>query len=250
MSKWLLVIGVVLGLVAVVLVNLHISSIESAQSTVEVLRLRPSVALAKGDTITTDMLQVEVLPDRFESLTRLAISNTGESLHWIENRSVTKDVEAGSLLLHTFFVDQPGERFAARIDKNMRALTLSAAATSAVAYFVEPGSRVDIVGTFQRTELKPAPAPGQPPEAVDIVETKMVLQNVKVLAVDQATTRGGYLGVRDEGFQTITLEVSPADAEKIIFARDQSAGRLEFILRNPEDDKIVSIPPADWNALK
>lgn len=250
MSKWLLIAGAVLGIVAVVLVNLHISRIEAAQKTVQVLRLKPEVALAKGERVQGDMLQTEVLPERFSSITNLAVGDTQDARQWIENRPVAKDVPAGSLLLHDFFVDDPGERFAARIGSNMRALTLTADSANAVAFFIQPGSRVDIVGTFERRVLQPVQGSQQPPSLVEVVETKTILQNVKVLAVDRATTRGSYLNIAGEGFQTVTIEVSPEDAEKVIFARNQANAPLDFVLRNPDDDELVTLPTANWNTLE
>ena len=258
MSKWLLIVGAVLGVVVAVLVSWHIQNVESAQKAVSFLRLKPEIALAKGQKVTGNMLATESLPEKFKDLTKLAIADNTASRQWIEGRRVSKDVSAGSLLLHEQFIDEPGERFAAKITKGMRALTISALPTTVVAFFVQPGSRVDIVGTFQRREnqsvtTKVPSAKGAPTEVsmstpVDIVETRTILQNVKVLAVDQATTRTGYQRTA-KGYVTVTVELSPQDAEKVIFASSQTRQPLSLVLRNPEDDSISEIPSTNWQSM-
>ena len=81
------------------------------------------------------------------------------------------------------------------------------------------------------------------------VVTKTILQNVKVLAVGRATSRGTYLNVSDSGFATVTVEVSPLDAEKIVFAIDEAARELTLVLRNPADEEEREISPVSWEAI-
>lgn len=250
MSKLTLVLGIILGIVAVVLVNWHIAQIEGDTKAAPFLTLSPDYNLVKGDVIQEEMLVTESLPSKFSSLGRLALPDSSDSRAWIVGREVTRDVQAGSLLLHEYFLDDPQKRFAAQIEKGKRALTLNANSTTAVAYFIQPGSRVDVLGTFIRQVI-----PGEEETQIsgflsEITETKVVLQNVKVLAVDQATTRGKYLEVSGEGFSTVTVEVSPVEAELLIFAQNQARGALSFVLRNPTDDKVAEIPSVSWDSIE
>ena len=239
MSKWLLIIGSVLGLASVLLVNYIIEDIKSSQVSLPFLRLNPDVTLSKGDKISAELLRTEYLPKSLNDLRHITMPDTEDTKLWIEGRAVTQDVPAGSFLLYKYFTDAPGKRFAARIGKNQRAVTIPVNDTTAVAYFVEPGSKVDILGTFELT--------GQEEE---IVFTRTILQNVKVLAVARATSRGNYLGVVEQGFSTVTVEVSPVNAEKLVFALGQSANGLTLVLRNNDDNQAVKLPSTNWDMIR
>jgi pilus assembly protein CpaB len=67
------------------------------------------------------------------------------------------------------------------------------------------------------------------------VFSKIVLQDVQVLAIDQK------LEEAQEGepilVQVVTLEVSPEQAEKLTYAAHE--GRLQLALRNPTDREVV-----------
>ncbi len=258
-SQRLLIIGVILGIVTVVLLNLYVGQIQSSQESVQVLSLSPEVTLPKGQPVTAEMLTTVGLPAEFGSIVERAVG--AEASSWIIGRSVTTDVPAGSILLYEHFEEEPEERFAARISEGMRALTIPVDATSAVAYFVEPGSRVDIIGTLeeQREVVDQVSGQGgdyQVPLVTEKVSTKTLLQNVRVLAVGRATTRGSYLGTvgavddgyGDDSFATVTIEVTPLQAEKIIFALEhaQPDRALTLVLRNPADERENNLPQVDW----
>jgi len=68
-----------------------------------------------------------------------------------------------------------------------------------------------------------------------------VIQNVKVLAVDQkaSTDENEPVVVR-----AVTLEVTPLDAEKLVLAEER--GSIQLALRNPHDEQLAMLtqPPA------
>ena len=137
-------------------------------------------------------------------------------------------------------------------------MTIAVGAASSVGYFVEPGSRVDLVGTLLVTNRDMADdvATREPPTAAGIANqitsqlvTKTILQNVRVLAVDRATTRPSYLDSAERGYRTITVELMPQDAEKLIFALNQLQDNLTVLLRNPDDDRIAEIPAVSFEDL-
>jgi Flp pilus assembly protein CpaB len=256
-SRNLLIAGAILGVIAVVLVNVRIGQIESQQEAVAVLRLAPLAGVAAGERIDETMLETQLLPEELESVTRVAIPDDPQSRTWVVGRMATRDVPAGSLLLYEFFADRPEERFAAQIGEGMRALSIPVGPASAVSYFVEPGSRVDVIGTAEfpvQNEVKVPPASAQAvgiPSTLTTLEnkvaTKTFLQSVRVLAVGQATTRGAYLGTAERGFGTVTLEVDPLQAEKLVFAMAHVQGGLTLVLRNPADEAAVEIESVDWS---
>ncbi len=258
MQKWMLLIGAVLGLITVVLLNVYVGNIESREKGMSVLKLQPGVSLSQGDQITDKMLTTIQLPERFSSMTEIVIADNQNSRAWITGRMVTKDITGGSLLLHEHFADAPGERFAARISEGKRAVSIGVDRATAVAYFIEPGSRVDVLGTFEQEETQEVRIPaqtGSTPQALSMpnlqrsITTKTILQNVRVLAVGHAASRGNYLELNKKGFATVTIEVSPEEVEKLAFALGQVRGGLLLALRNPDDGKVVKLPSVSWDAL-
>jgi pilus assembly protein CpaB len=101
----------------------------------------------------------------------------------------------------------------------MRAVSVRVNDVVGVAGFLLPGNRVDVVAAYrERTDT----------------HSETVVQNVKVLAVDQSASsdKNEPIVVR-----AVTLEVSPADAEKLILAEQR--GSIQLALRNPLDESIT-----------
>ena len=248
MTKINLFLGVVLGLFAVFLVNSYVKGIEDDAVSAPFFTLAADVRLSKGDVIESEHLVVQELPEKFRSLTSLAVPVTADTRAWIVGRTVNTDIEPSSLLLHSHFLDQPENRFSSLIEPGKRAFSMSTSSTTSVAYFIEPGSRVDVIGTFNKSDSLPVGDSGvKIPTRTN--ETRSLLQNLKVLAVDRVTTRGGYLTSASAGFSTLTLEVTPVEAEILIFAQTEARGPLSFVLRNPLDDKIEPEVNISWAAL-
>lgn len=249
MSKVNLIVGLVLGLIAVFLVNSHVSGIKSASVSAPFFTLAPDAPLVKGDTVEAKHLVVQRFPEQFKSLTNLAIPANPDTKAWIVGRSVSSDIDPNSVLLHSHFLDVPENRFASKIESGKRAFSMPTNSTTAVSYFIEPGSRVDIIGTFQLEKTISVDG-GKVAIPNRTKETRSLLQNIKVLAVDRITTRSGYINSANSGFNTITLEVSPIEAETLVFAQSESVGPLSFVLRNPDDDKIEPSVNISWAALE
>ena len=110
------------------------------------------------------------------------------------------------------------------IDPSHRAISVRVDPVVGVAGFVVPGSHVDVIVTTRRFEEDRA----QP-------YSKVVLQDVKVLAIDQKLeeAKGGEPAL----VQVVTLEVTPEQAEKLTYAAHEA--KLQLALRNPTDRDIV-----------
>jgi Flp pilus assembly protein CpaB len=249
-------IGGAIGIVAVILLNLYVSRVESEQSAVQVFRLKPDVGLARGDAVTREQVEIVGLPARFADVVKQAVPATPDAGSWLKGRPVTQDVSPGSLLLYAHFEEKPQERFAAKIAEGMRAISIPVEPATAVSFFVEPGSSVDVLATMREDQpLDPdaaakAAQQGRLPRNASI-STRTLLQNVRVLAVGRAITRGSYVGDKDGEFDTVTVEVTPLQAEKIVFALEHTEPKreLHLVLRNPTDTQEVRLPTVDWDDL-
>ena len=115
------------------------------------------------------------------------------------------------------------------VQPGMRAISLPASGAAVVSSMIEPGDRVDVLGTFS------FPSKVNPAEMETVTLT--VLQDVSVLATGQTTARQSATRrpqAGQSGYSTITLEVTPRESELLVFAQ-QTKGRLTLSLRNPGD---------------
>ena len=244
MWKWLLSIGIILGLITAFLLKAHIDQIESQQSSIQLLKLKEGVSLSTGDVIdNVSILAYINFPEKFSSMQNTILAGNQESVDWIYGKRVNQDVPAGELLQYKFFSDAPETRFAEQIDKDKRAITIPVSQTSSVANFVAPGSRVDIIATMTFKDKTDADN-----EALEV--TKTLLQNIRVIAVGNTISRQNYLKNQSGGYGTVTLEVTPIQAEILVFAMDKGAGQLTLLLRNPSNSKETDIPSVSWEELK
>lgn len=125
---------------------------------------------------------------------------------------------------------KPGDRgfLAAALGPGMRAVTVPVSAQSAVAGFVFPGDRVDLI----LTQSVSGGGDGPPLKA-----SETVLRNLRVLATDQKTDKQ----TDDKGntivntYSTVTVEATPKIAEKIAVA--QTIGSLSLSLRSIADNQ-------------
>ena len=124
---------------------------------------------------------------------------------------------------------KPGDRgfLAAALGPGMRAVTVPVSASSAVAGFVFPGDRIDLVLTQSVTGGGDGPP-------LRVSET--ILRNLRVLATDQRTSNdtdeNGKTVVHT--YSNVTLEVTPKIAEEIAVA--QTVGSLSLSLRSIADN--------------
>jgi len=146
--------------------------------------------------------------DNMEALT----GNNGQ-------RTVLAKIAANEpILAHKITGSGQEATLAARIGADMKAVTIRVNDILGVAGFVQPDDRVDIFLT--RNER----APGDDP-AESNAYTSVLLQGVRVLAVDQVTERTG----KAQPPKAVTVEVSTLDAQKLTLAA--SIGQLSLALR-------------------
>jgi pilus assembly protein CpaB len=113
--------------------------------------------------------------------------------------------------------ENAGAGLSTLIAMGMRAEAVRVNDVTAVAGFVVPGTRVDVLVTGDRT------GSSEP-------QTVTVLQNVAVLATGQRTERSAT--GEPQNASVVTLLVSPEDSQKLALA---SLGRIQLVLRNPLD---------------
>ena len=132
------------------------------------------------------------------------------------------------------------------VKPGMRALSLSIGGAPAVSGMVEPNNRVDVLGTFT------FPSKTRTGEMETVTLT--VLQDVTVLATGQTLAKDQVMSDRrrrsSSGYNTVTLEVTPREAEVLVFAMS-TKGSLTLTLRNPADVTFESeLPEINFEHLE
>lgn len=146
----------------------------------------------------------------------------------LQGTVVRNPITAGQPITQGALV-KPGDRgfLAAALGPGMRAVTVPVQANAAVAGFVFPGDRIDLM----LTQTVPGGGDGPP-----LKVTETVLRNLRVLATDQRTDNqvdeNGKTVVRT--FSNVTVEATPKLAEKIAVA--QTLGSLSLSLRSIADN--------------
>jgi len=113
------------------------------------------------------------------------------------------------------------------IPKGYRLKTISVDAEKSAAGLLSPGDRVDVQLFVKRDERN----------GIDSARTKVILQNIRVFAVDQTVQRSPDGGEERTIAKTISLLLTPEQASKLTLA--ENLGQVSLIPRNPDDEEAA-----------
>ena len=247
--KVILIAALAAGLVAAVLTRIYLAAkdaevrdlkaaITARYGTIDVLCFKhdtPSgTAISKADigykTVPAVGMRGQALePEHFGDVVgrkTLIPHKKGDVLFW-------SDVEGG---------DPSASGLSADIKKTMRAVSINCTGAASVSSMVRPNDHVDVIGTFDFNEKT---------SGKKSLVTCTILQNVLVLATgaDTAKSARRNLGMGG-GYTTVTLEVTPREAEMLAFA-EQIKGRLVLTLRNRNDTSFEKeLPKVDFEKIR
>ena len=136
---------------------------------------------------------------------------------------------AGEPIREPKLVKADGSGFmAAILPTGMRAVSTEISPETGAGGFILPNDRVDVI-------LSKREKNADRPDAADIVNSEIILSNVRVLAIDQAPKeKDGQNAVVGK---TVTLELKPEQAETL--ARARQTGTLSLALRSIADVNMV-----------
>ncbi len=152
-------------------------------------------------------------------------------------------LQGGETLLSTAMTGADVSSFSSKVRPGIRALTISVDDVNSVSGMLQPGDRIDLM-----VSLKP-PAQNMPSGvAINLAEmTSPLLQDILVLATGRNVRPGAVDEQTQRGFNAITVEVTPENAQVLIVA--QRSGKLTALLRNPSDRNELPKRPLDIYAL-
>ena len=146
----------------------------------------------------------------------------------------SKEQVIGRITMNKFYPDEiitekriseylGGSTLSALISKEYRAISVRVDDVVGVSGFILPGNKVDILATkMDRTKNQ--------------ANTQTLLQNIKVLAVDQEASQEKE---KPAIVRAVTLELKPEQAEIIVQAMQE--GTIQLTLRNPLDSDLEDI---------
>jgi pilus assembly protein CpaB len=123
------------------------------------------------------------------------------------------------------------------IPEGYRAMTVAVNEVVGVSGFIMPGTLVDIV-----VVINPPAGSGQ-----DGMISKIVLQNIKVLASGQNIDKPNNAREVERSIRAVTLQVTPEQAEKLALA--SSEGKLQLVMRNSVDQADEQTTGANKRSL-
>lgn len=199
-----------------------------------------TVQILEMSTINETMLEYKEIPVHF--IQPGAITDPEDAINTI----AAAPIQEGEQILKTKLVyPGPFTGLANQIAPDKRAVTISVDEVRGVAKLLRPGDRVDVLASLtsgQNTNRK--------------VEVKTIMQDIVILATGMNVTNNiprltelegdniiGYRNLNgDTSFRTITLEVSPKEAQDLVFLQVASPGGIYLTLRNGIDRKKNSRP--------
>ncbi len=261
-----IIIAVVLALAAAGLVVWYVSSLREERTTVEQMQ---TVLVAKEDipALTTGEAMIENgLVERQQVAVSSVVPGALSDETGLQGMVLTIPAAKGQQILRGQLGAPEEQSLSFEIKQGMRAITVPVDRDNGVGGAIKKGDRVDVIATFEVEDFQQVllPIGTLLPAAdvqrillstgIDLTQTvspvsKMLLQQVEVLAMDplvETTTSGGGAFSQSEAGQevpnlpVITLMVTPADAEKLVFA--QQFGNVWFTLVPAEDTTSVSTP--------
>jgi pilus assembly protein CpaB len=162
--------------------------------------------------------------------------------------SVTRRALEAGELFHAAAVIRPGERgfLSALVAPGNRAIAIAVDATTSAGGLIWPGDRVDVILT---QELRDDAVP-----LAQRVLSETILSNVRILSADQRLTPAGQVTASPTDVATdpskpgvpatVTLEVTPVEAERVTVAG--TLGRLHLTLRGVSAAGAEMPVPAMW----
>jgi len=214
--------AIVLGLLAVYLVNIFLSKSESRVAATPLGTTKVAVALVPLD------YGMEVTPEKVRfvdyataTLPPGTFRTQADLLPMGKRRLALTSIQVNQPLLAADLTGEgQGASISALLPDGARAASVSVNAVSGVAGFVKPNDSVDVLITR-----------GSIGEGSGQV-TDVLLQNIRVLAIDQ-DAKG--TNPKPDLAKTATLQVTPLEAQKL--ALGQQLGSLSLVLRKPGADQ-------------
>jgi pilus assembly protein CpaB len=205
--------------------------------TVDVLVAKADIGL--GQSLKPEDMQWQTWPATAAGSTFIRRGDRPEAPRQVAGWIARAPFIAGEPIREQKLVKADGSGFmAAILPTGMRAISTEISPETAAGGFILPNDRVDVI--LSKREKNPDRT------GADVVNSEVILSNVRVLAIDQAPKeKDGQNAVVGK---TVTLELKPEQAETL--ARARQSGTLALALRSIADVNMVENRTDDQAAHK
>lgn len=249
-----IVMSLLAAAIAVFFVSSYVTSIEEKNKKIygtEVLVVKANKDIREQETINETVLELAAIPKRYLEPSAISFQNvnpedkeTQKSMKTLVGTVALVPIKKGEQITFNK-VTEPSIRtgLASQIAPGRRAVSLPITETTGVAKLIKPGDRVDVIAII-KTGVGAESRIG-----------KTLFQDVSVLAVGQSVTNNimrlveldpvnGRERVKslteDSSFNTITIELEPAQAQVMSFIASNSENIITLTLRNADDTDRVN----------
>ena len=223
------------ALLAAVIVGLglyqFLQEIEKPQEAPHTTVVVAAVDIPENTQITEEMVTLRSISD--DSL----LDDYMLEIDSVVGMVLTSDVYAGEQIVRDRLIrvgetDPDRNTLAYALKPGMRAMTIFVDQDTGLVNFLKPGNRVDVLANYSHEDTRPVLNKEDQKEWVQVPTSQILAQNIAILAVGTAMDKSGT-----EEYTTVTLEVTPQDAQTI--SAVSWWGNLRLLLRSPLDDEIV-----------
>jgi pilus assembly protein CpaB len=196
--------------------------------TVDVLVAKSDIGL--GQSVKPEDMQWQTWPAATASSTFIRRGERPDATNQLVGSIARAPFITGEPIREQKLVKADGSGFmAAILPTGMRAVSTEISPETGAGGFILPNDRVDVI--LSKHEKNPDNRAG----VSDIVNSEIILTNIRVLAIDQAPKeKDGQNAVVGK---TVTLELKPEQTETL--ARARQSGTLSLALRSIADINIV-----------
>jgi pilus assembly protein CpaB len=200
--------------------------------TVDILVAKSDIGL--GQTVKPEDLQWQTWPAATASNSFMRRDNKADAIKDVTGAIARAPFIAGEPIRDAKLVKADGSGFmAAILPSGMRAVSTEISPETGAGGFILPNDRVDVILSKRVRNSDPG--------APDVAVSEVILNNIRVLAIDQAPKEKD--GANALVGKTVTLELKPEQTETL--ARARQNGTVSLALLSIADGKATTVATAD-----
>ena len=188
----------------------------------------PNKPLLRGHLLTSGDLSVREIPVKYAD----SNSVNGQNYEIAIGQRIDFDIDEGRPLLWAHLEGGLTPTFSGKVEEGLRAMTVRVDEINSISGFLQPQDKVDLLLTY-----------GSGEEQIIFP----LIQKLNVIATGVQTLVDKASNGRTRNFSTMTVHVTPDQAQKITLA--QQVGKLTAMLRNPDDESPLSDVPMNLAKL-
>ena len=233
-GKRLILVSLILAVICSIFIFIYLLSLKTPDIAVKERTVLVAAETIPPRTIIVKKMVKEIsVPDN--PIFKDYIKESSNIIGKYTKDSILKDDGFNKAML----INELDNELSYKIDGNNRGISINVNGSTGVSDLIKQGDFVDII--VYLSEKKD----GQ--KIIRQELSRILLQNIKVLAIDKSLNRSDAQRVAIPTNYLVTLSVPALDIEKLTLAED--TGKLKLILRPLKSDSIQETEGANWQDL-